>query len=145
MGMDWLIPSRNSEEEQGLDQWWRDAMAGWAKRQQAPAHTWRKIRPGVQAGPAKGVAYVSPRWAYFLDIHTWVCMVGLCVVVAGLLWSIFSTANVTPPSMDSPIGISHADALSGRAVLLARRDQQVVWSGLSPAQDPLLHHCREDG
>lgn len=144
MGMDWLNPSRNSEEEQGLEQWWRDAMAGWARRHQTPAHTWRKIRPGIQAGPAKGEACASPRWAYFLDIHTWVCLAGLCAVVAGLLLSILSTA-ATYPDAGGPLGVDRADALSGRAILLEERDRQAVWLGLLPAQDPLLHHRREGG
>lgn len=144
MGMDWLIPS-DSSEEQVVDQYYRSALAGWARRQRAPAQTWRKIQSGIQAGPARSMPRPTPGWAYFLDMHTWVCLLGLCVVVAGLLLSMYTSADFPYASIGGPVPVDHADALSGRAVLVAERSQQAVWNGLSPALDPLLLHRRGEG
>ncbi|MBC7243679.1 MAG: hypothetical protein H5T60_14690 [Anaerolineae bacterium] len=134
------MAARNSDE-QHLDQWWKGALAGWARRQQAPARAWHGIRPGIAAGPARSTPRSSADWAYFLDMHTWVCLVGLCVIVAGLLLSVYSSAGFSYLNMGEPLTVDHADALSGRAVLVAQRSQQAIWTSLSPALDPLLH-CR---
>ncbi len=141
MGMDWLIPS-GSSDAQDVDQWYRSGLAGWARRQQAPAQAWREIHAGILAGPARSRSRATPGWAYFLDMHTWVCLLGLCVVVAGLLLSMYTTADLPYPSIGGPIPVDYADALSGRAVLLTERSQRAVWNGLSPALDPLLLHRR---
>lgn len=141
MGMDRLMPVGNPAEQE-LDQWWRGALAGWARRQQAPAHAWHRIQPGIAAGPARRAPHASAGWAYFLDMHTWVCLVALCVVVASLLLSMYSSAGFSYLNMGGPIQVDYADALSGRAVMVAQRSQQAVWTSLSPALDPLLHHRR---
>ena len=141
MGMDWLMAA-GDPDEQHLDQWWKGALAGWARRQQAPARAWHRIRPGVAAGPARSTPRSSAGWAYFLDMHTWVCLVGLCVIVAGLLLSVYSSTGFSYLNMGEPLPVDHADALSGRAVLVAQRSQQAIWTSLSPALDPLLHYRR---
>ncbi len=144
MGMDWLIPL-GSAEEQELDQWWQGALAGWARRQKTPANIWQRIQPGIQAGPARRAPQGTSNWADFIDVHTWVLLAGLCLVVAGLLLGMLSTPGTAGVYTGGPVGLDSADALSGRAVLLAERTQHSVWSGLSPAQDPLLLHRREGG